>query len=219
MTKSEKEVPVLVQKADKAWRISAIPVPSLAGNNKKFTMEHKVGRGGALFIDQVKHHLGLKDQYLKKVAELRRKWKTDNDAFNVEDQMWTKHYNSQARDAVKRATLLWKDFYMTQDLEPCATWIPSGDRDKGSVYAIWAMIEISSRKLVVGTDADYAKYLWQIKKLTQKAHDKNDEITRDTREYLKMGHAGKDVAHFLKQVVEGDIPDSPPPGIAYIDKK
>lgn len=219
MSKTEKEVPILVRKADSVYRISAVSVPSMAGGNKKFTIQHKSGRGAAFFVDQIKEKLGLRDEYLKKTAELRKKWKNDNDAFNVEDAMWQSHYTSQARDAIKRAVSLWKDFYMPQDLEPCATWIPTGDRERGSVFAIWAFLEASTRKLAIGTDADYAKYLWQIKKLTQKAHDKNEAITRDTKEYLKMGHAGKDVTHFLKQVVDGDIPDSPPPGIAYIDKK
>ena len=215
----EKETPILVQKADAAYRISAVQLDSLVGNKKKLTIQHKIGRNGALTIVNAMEKLDLRNQYLKKVSELQKKWKGDSEAYQMEDQMWKKTFHSQAKDALKRALDIWKDFYQVQDLEPCATWIPTGDKDKGSVFAIWAMVELSSRRLALGTDADYAKYIWQMKKSTESAKNKNLAITRDAHEYLKMGHAGKEVAHFLKQVVSGDIPGEPPPGIAYEPKK
>lgn len=214
----DKELPFLVEKANKHWRISAMKVRSLDGMNKELVLEHAVGRGRGLIMTQALNTLGLRDLYLKKVDEIRKKWKGDTQAFEAEDEIWKKHYNSRVRAAFTKAIEEWKKFYLVQDLEPCATWIPTGDKDKGSMFSIWAMVSASSRKLCFGTDADYAKYLWVIKKQTQMAHDKNREITRDTQEYLKMGHAGKEVAHFLSQMVKGEIPSAVPPALGFEKK-
>lgn len=219
MTSKDKDLPILVEKADKRFRISAQPVDALDGSKSKLTLQHAVGRGRAITIVEGMAHLGLRDQYLKKVAELTKKWKGDKDGFDVEDAIWQKHFRSRARGAFNRVVDEWKEFYRTQDLEPCATWISTGDKVKGSVFSLWAMIRISSRKLAVGRDTDYAKYQWVIKKSTQSAHDKNIEITRDIQEYLRMGHASKDVQHFLTGLLKGDIPSEAPPALGFDEKK
>lgn len=209
------ELPILVNKADGKFRISAQTITSLAGNGRQLTIQHKVGRKGAITIVQAMADFGLRDKYLKKQTELRKKWAGDPEGFGMEDSMWLKHFSSQAKGALKRVQDEWERFYLTQDLLPCATWLPSGDKKAGSLFSIWAMIEVSSRKLAVGTDADYAKYLWCIKRQTQPSADKNRTVTADTAEYLKMGHASKDVSHFLSGILKGDIPSEPPPALGF----
>lgn len=209
----EKDVPILIQKANKLFQISPVTIPMEDGSGAKATLQHRVGsKGGVLTIVTAMAKLGLRDEYLKKQAELRKKWRSDSEAFATEDEMWLKQYKSQARGALTRASReVWEKLYEPLDLYPCATWVPSGDKDQGSVFCIWAMVRLSSRKLAVGTDKDYARYLWSIKKQTQPSADKNAQITRDTVEYLKMGHAGKDVSYFLGQALKGDLPHTPPP--------
>lgn len=213
--KSKGDLPVLVDKADRKFRISPIPYTSLAGDRKKLIVEHAVGRHKAVTINEAMKFLGLRDAYIAKQQEIRRKWKNDDETFNLEDAMWLDHFQSQTKGAFNRVTRIWKEFYEGQDLLPCAAWVPTGDKEIGSVFAIWAMITVSSRRLAVGSDKDYAQYVWMIKRKTQGAADRNVEVTQDIHEYLKMGHAGKDVAYFLGQLLKGNIPQKPPPALGF----
>lgn len=206
---------VLVNKADRKFRISPTETTSVAAPHKKLILEHAVGHLKRITVNEAMAFLGLRDAYLEKQRELRKKWKGDDEGFNVEDAMWHKHYQGRARSAFSRAVKDWENFYEKQDLLPCAGWIHSGDKERGVEFSIWAMIHVSSRQLAVGTDKDYSRYTWHIKKHTQKAADANVQVTTDIREYLKMGHASKDVAYFLNQVLKGDIPGAPPPALGF----
>jgi len=215
----DKDLPILVSKADKHFRISPQEITSLSGSRKKLIIEHAVGVRKAVSVMQAMGELGLRDKYLEKQAELRKKWRGDQEGFEQEDFMWLKHFKSQARGAFNRAIDEWEKFYGPQDIFPCATWIPTGDKDKGSLFSLLAMIELSSGKLAVGTDADYAKYLWMIKRQTQSSAEKHKEITRLTHEYLKMGHAGKEIQYFLTQMVKEGASQELPPALGFTPKE
>lgn len=217
----DKELPMLVNRADKLFRISEAEVPLVDGSEDKRTIEHRVGsKGGVLTIVTAMAKIGTRDDYLKKQAEIRKKYKGDSEGFQIEDAMWHKHFKGQTRDAFVSAAEKWAELYEPLDLLPRATWVPTGDKEVGSVFCIWAMVRLSSRKLAVGSDKDYARYMWSVKKQTQGAADKNEEITKDGLEYLRMGHASKEVQYFLTQVMQkGDIPQAPPPLLGFNDKK
>lgn len=213
----DKDLPVLVNKADKLFRISPSPFPLVDGSDDQRSIEHRVGsKGGVMTIVVAMAKIGTRDEYLKKQMELRKKYKGDSEGFAIEDGMWLKHFRGQTRDAFVSAAEKWEELYEPLDLLPRATWVPTGDKEMGSVFCIWAMVRLSSRRLAIGSDKDYSRYLWSLKKQTQGAADKNAEVTRDGIEYLKMGHASKDVAYFLTQVMhKGDIPQSPPPLLGF----
>lgn len=212
-----KDIPILVNKADKLFRVSPTKFPLEDGSNDERVIEHRVGsKGGVMTIVTAMAKIGTRDDYLKKQVELRKKYKGDSEGFHIEDAMWFKHFKGQTRDAFVAAAEKWVELYNDVDLIPRATWVPTGDKAVGSVFCIWAMVRLSSRRLAIGSDKDYSRYLWSIKKQTQGARDKNEEVTRDGIEYLKMGHASKDVAYFLNQVMhKGEIPQSPPPLLGF----
>lgn len=209
---------ILVSRADKRFRISPVKHNSISPPNKQLILEHGVGHIKAISVQEAMAFLGLRDAYQRKQAEIRKKWKNDDEGFEVEDAMWLKHYQGRAKNAFTRAAHDWDVLYQNQDILPCAAWIPSGNKDRGVEFAIWAMIHISNRQLAVGSDKDYGRYTWHIKRHTQRAADTNVQVTKDIQEYLKMGHASKDVSYFLNQILKGDIPPAPPPALGYNPK-
>jgi len=218
MPEKTTELPILVKKADNMFRISPIHVTSLAGDNKKLIIQHGVGSKKVITLQKAMIALGLRNAYLEKKAELMKKYRHDREGLEMEDALWQKHFRGQAKGALNRVISVWEEHYEGQDLLPCATWVPTGDREIGSVFGIWAMITISSRRVAVGVDRDYAKYTWVVKKSTQSPAERNAEVTRDIVEYLKSGHAGKEVQYFLSQILKGDIPQKPPPALGFDSK-
>jgi hypothetical protein len=207
-----KELTPVMKKADRLFRISATRVKSLAGDGKTLIIEHRFGQdGGSFSAEEAMARLGFRDEFIKEDGELEAYYKVklkSPEVYKEKRDRALTHYLGKSRSALENLIDYLDEFYEPQGGLVRAAWLPTFDgngKKTGSRFFLQAMIDRNSRKIVVGEDGDYAKYLWAIKKATQRAHDKNEEITADTREYLRMGHAGKDVVHFLNTVLKQDI--------------
>jgi hypothetical protein len=206
-----KELTPIMKKAEGLFRISSQKVKSQAGDSKMLIVEHSFGPRKAVTAEEAMAHLGYRDEFNKEDNELDAYYKKklkDPAMYKEKRDRALTHFLQKARHALENLIDYLDEYYEPQGGLVRATWIPIFDASRkkiGSNFFLQAMIDRNSRKILVGEDADYAKYLWAIKKATQRAHDKNEEITADTREYLRMGHAGKEVTHFLNDVLKQDI--------------
>lgn len=196
-----------LKKFMRKFRIDPLEVTSLAGNKAKLMLEDRVGaKGGVLTVGEIAKVAGYTDDFNKECRDLELKFgKSDRETLNLHrDRAW-KAYCSRARGLTRRYLDNRNQFYASQGIELCATWVPIDK--KTSVFYPQAFVDVASGALAWGDDRDYAKYLAVIDAKTISAAETNHDNRNRIKAYLKMGHAGKEVAHFLGQILDGNVPN------------
>lgn len=195
-----------LKKFIRKFTIDPLEQTSLAGNKAKLIIEDRVGaKGGTLTVADIIKAVGYMDLFNSECRDLEAKFgRSDRDTLKLhKDRAW-KAYCSKARGLVRRYIDNRNKFYEPQGIEMCATWIPV---DKSlSVFYVQAFVDVASGNLAWGESKDYARYLAVIENKTQSAASTHSINRTRMRNYLRMGHATKEVAHFISGILAGAAP-------------
>lgn len=224
-----REWPKLVRKADGLFRIAPKTFTSLSGNKQALILEHRTGRDNGEFSgEDLFIRLGLRDEFNKEDQELEKLYKTKNrdpETYKEKRDKARNGFISEARHAITDLIDKLEGYYEPQGIKPCGTWLPTyvqggngGWKKSGSVFYIQCFVHTATGDLAWGEQPDYANYHWAIKKATQRATEKNQEVTQNMVNYLKSGKANKEVSHFLSTCLKSDIGSVPLLGFSKADE-
>jgi len=188
----------------------AVEDRSLVGHGKKIVVEDRIGLdAGSMSAHDMLVATGRHNDWKKACAEEKSKYKGDIEGYKARCDELYADFIRQIKGACKRFREEREQFYASQDLCPRMAWIQYGDKKKEMVFAILAMVEVSSRKLAYGDPKDYRLYLQAITSRTKEAHDAYDAAINDARVFKAMGIADKSTVHALELIIKGESPEVP----------
>lgn len=207
-----KDDPIYVKKINPLFRINPV---SKKVSGKDFVIEHRIGRdvGGALTIIKALQETGLHEQWKKECLGIRKKFGADSEGYQKYADSIFARFKEQMRRMISDYRLWLERYYEVQGLLPRMGWVPVDGKEENVIF-IQSMIDRHTRKLIIGEQSDHALYIWATAKQHKKSHDLYDENIEDAKAVIPQ--FSKDLAHILKQLVGGEIPQNP--AIEY-DKK
>ncbi|MGH9389872.1 MAG: hypothetical protein ACRD1Z_09665, partial [Vicinamibacteria bacterium] len=143
---------------DKLLRLGAPVKKKALDNGEQVTVEHRMGKDGALTALALMDRLGLEQEYHDYVKDLEKKFR-DRDKFKRLREDFYRGQREKMNGVVRKYRRYLETFYgnsPTRPLLPMLAFVPISDKADGLYFQ--GLLDVETLKLVVGEPEDEELY-------------------------------------------------------------